>query len=112
MRVVRKPRSFLVAAGLLSAVAGALPPARAAERPAHEHWIRDSAITVAITAQLATERFSTMTHLRVETDRGGVVSLSGTTGSRREAAKAVSIARRIDGVLRVDDHIVIGARGR
>ncbi len=108
MRVARKPHPFLVAVGLISGALGGLPSARAAEHATQAHWVRDSAITVAITARLAAERFSTMTRLRVQTERGGVVSLSGTTGSRREAARAVSIARRIDGVLRVDDHIVIG----
>ena len=99
-----------MAACLLLAALSAAQGARAADRFAEPHWARESAITVAVTAKLAAERFSSMTHLRVETDRGGVVSLSGTAGSRREAMRAASIARRIEGVLRVESHIVVDAR--
>jgi hypothetical protein len=42
----------------------------------------------------------------------GVVSLSGTTGSRREADRAVAIARGTGGVLRVKNGIVVQARGK
>ena len=76
------------------------------------HWLQDSAITVAITSKLIATRFSTITHLRVRTDMGGVVSLSGTTGSRREADRAVAIARGTGGVLRVKNGIVVQARAK
>ena len=71
------------------------------------HWMKDSAITVAITARLAAEHFSRITHLRVSTDTGGVVSLSGTTATRSEAARALAIARRTEGVLRVRNGIIV-----
>jgi osmotically-inducible protein OsmY len=38
-----------------------------------------------------------------------VVSLGGTTPSQREAAKAAAIARKIGGVLRVNNHIEVRA---
>ncbi|HVN45008.1 MAG TPA: BON domain-containing protein [Steroidobacteraceae bacterium] len=115
MSTVRKPRAAALArsaaAGVLFAV-GVIGSAYATERSAGPRWVPDSSITVAVTARLAAQRFSEITHLRVQTEHGGVVSLSGNTGSRREAAKAVSIARGIEGVLRVDNHIVVGERTR
>ena len=78
-----------------------------ADRAQEVHWITDSAITVAVTTRLAAEHFSQLTRLKVKTDMGGVVSLGGTTPSRREAARAAAIARRIGGVLRVKNDIVV-----
>jgi osmotically-inducible protein OsmY len=74
------------------------PPAR---------WLTDSAITVAVTTRLAAEHFSQVTRLKVKADKGGVVSLGGTTPSHREAARATAIARGIGGVLRVNNHIEV-----
>ena len=108
MSDVRKPRCLMALASLLLTALAGTAAAQGAEGSAGPRWVPDSAITVAITARLAAERFSRMTHLRIETDRGGVVSLSGHAGSRREAIRAASIARGIEGVLRVDNHIVIG----
>jgi len=48
-----------------------------------------------------------VTRLKVKTDKGGVVSFGGTTPSRGEAARAAAIARRIGGVLRVNNNIVV-----
>jgi osmotically-inducible protein OsmY len=70
-------------------------------------WITDSAITVAVTSKLAAEHFSQVTRLKVKTDKGGVVSLGGTTPNRGEAARAAAIARGIGGVLRVNNNIVV-----
>ena len=77
----------------------------ARDQPAR--WITDSAITVAVTIKLAAEHFSEVTRLKVKTDKGGVVSLGGTTPSRREAARAGLIARGVAGVLRVNNQIVV-----
>jgi osmotically-inducible protein OsmY len=70
-------------------------------------WITDSAITVAVTTKLAAEHFSQVTRLKVKTAKGGVVSLGGTTPTRREAIRAAAIARGIGGVLRVNNQIVV-----
>jgi len=70
-------------------------------------WSTDSAITVAVTTKLAAQPFSQVTRLKVTTDKGGVVSLGGSTPSRREATRAAAIARGIGGVLRVNNQIVV-----
>jgi len=48
-----------------------------------------------------------VTRLKVKTAKGGVVSLGGTTPTRREAIRAAAIARGIGGVLRVNNRIVV-----
>ena len=102
---------------VMPAVAGCLllcglSRAHGTEVAARDHpagWITDSAITVAVTTRLAAEHFSQVTRLKVKTDKGGVVSLGGTTSSRREAARAATIARGIGGVLRVNNQIAVPA---
>lgn len=74
--------------------------------------VADSAITVAITSKLLAARFSSVTHLKVTTDLGGVVSLTGTTASRREAERAVAIARGTGGVVHVRNGILVQAKAR
>jgi hyperosmotically inducible protein len=43
----------------------------------------------------------------VDTDKDGVVWLSGTARNRQEADRAVEIARGTDGVIRVKNDIVV-----
>jgi hyperosmotically inducible periplasmic protein len=71
------------------------------------HWVKDSAITAAIKTKLASEHLSSLGDLQVKTDMSGVVWLSGTARSKREADRAVAIARSTDGVVRVKNDIVV-----
>ena len=70
-------------------------------------FIKDSVITTKIKAKLATEHFSSLTQLKVDTDASGIVWLNGTAASQAEADKAVSIARSTKGVTAVKSEIVI-----
>ena len=72
-------------------------------------FIKDSAITTAIKTKLAADHPSTLAHVKVDTDKDGVVWLSGTTHTRAEADRAAEIARGTDGVVRVKNDIVIRA---
>ena len=103
-RVIAMPA---IAACLLLAGLGRAHGTEVAARDQPARWITDSAITVAVTTKLAAQHFSQVTRLKVQTDKGGVVSLGGTTPSRSEAARAAAIARGIGGVLRVNNHIVV-----
>jgi len=48
-------------------------------------------------------------HIRVDTDQNGVVTLTGTAKTREQADQAVSIASKVDGVVRVENRIrVVG----
>jgi len=95
-------------------VIGALlaPVAVIAENMDTEHaqtmtYIQDSIITTKIKAGLASEKMGSLVQIGVDTDSNGAVVLSGNTGTREEADKAVSIARATDGVTSVTSNITI-----
>lgn len=113
MRVNRKHlvANALAASYLLTSPLSFATGREASDASSH-HWLPDSTITVAITSKLAAARFSSNTQLKVTTDRGGVVSLSGITGSRREVDRAVAIARGVGGVMRVNNGIVVQTKAK
>lgn len=69
--------------------------------------IKDSVITTKIKTKLAAEYPKTATQIKVETDDGGTVWLSGTAESAEVADKAVAIANGTEGVRAVKSEIVI-----
>lgn len=70
-------------------------------------FAEDSVITTKIKAKLANEKMSSLTHVKVDTDRKGAVDLSGTVRSKAEADKAVSLARETEGVTSVKSNLKI-----
>ena len=70
-------------------------------------FVKDSAITTAIKTKLAADHPGSLAHLKVDTDKDGVVWLSGTTRTQEEADRAVEIARGTNGVVRVKNDIVV-----
>ncbi len=75
--------------------------------PADSCLAKDAAITTKIKAKLAQEKLSTLAHIDVDTDKNGVVSLSGTVANQEERDKAVSIARSVEGVVSVNSELRI-----
>jgi hyperosmotically inducible periplasmic protein len=71
------------------------------------HWVKDSAITATIKAKMAREHLRSVKDIQVETDMNGVVRLSGTAQSKDEIDKATEIARSTDGVVRVQNDVVV-----
>ena len=65
-------------------------------------FVEDSVITTKIKTKLAAEHPASAKHIKVDTDKNGVVWLSGTTDSQAEADKAVEIARSTEGVKAVN----------
>lgn len=76
----------LVTTGLLAAALALPILARAADsdsdRSSPKAFIKDSVITTRVKARLAKEKLSSTVHINVDTDKRGVVSLSGTAGAR------------------------------
>ena len=70
-------------------------------------FVSDSVITTKIKAKLAEERLSSMAHIKVDTDKKGVVELSGTAANQAEVDKAGSIARSVEGVVAVQNKIQV-----
>ena len=70
-------------------------------------FVKDSVITTKIKTKLAAEHLSSAKHIKVDTDRNGVVWLSGTANSHAEADKAVEIARNTEGVKSVNSKLKV-----
>lgn len=95
-----------VTAGLLAPIAsraeeGGVSTARA------EAYVKDSVITTKVKARLAAAKVKSLMKISVDTDRNGMVVLSGTTASVRGARKAEAIARATEGVTSVENDIKI-----
>ena len=77
------------------------------DRSHPEAFVKDSAITTKIKAKLAEEKMSSLVHIRVDTDKDGIVWLSGTAKTKEAIDKAVSIAHNTDGVKSVKNGIKV-----
>jgi hyperosmotically inducible protein len=60
--------------------------------------IKDSSITSSIKAQLASDPSKGLSHIDVDTDDHGVVTLKGKVPTQAAADRAISIARATEGV--------------
>jgi hyperosmotically inducible protein len=70
-------------------------------------FVKDSVITTKVKTKLAAEEMRTLTHVRVDTDRNGIVVLSGSAKTQEAVDKAGSIARETEGVTLVQNNIKI-----
>jgi len=73
-----------------------------ADRSKPVTFVKDSVITTKIKTKLAAEHLASAKHIKVDTDKNGVVWLSGTTDTQAEADQAVEIARNTEGVKSVN----------
>jgi hyperosmotically inducible periplasmic protein len=70
-------------------------------------YVKDSAITTKVKAKLAEKHMSTLTKISVDTDKNGVVWLSGTAPTKDAKDLAGMITKDTDGVTAVHNNIVI-----
>jgi hyperosmotically inducible protein len=70
-------------------------------------FVKDSAITTAIKAKLAAEHITSLGRIHVDTDKNGVVWLTGSARTQEAADKAASIARETEGVTAVHSKLKI-----
>jgi len=70
-------------------------------------FVKDSAITTAIKSKLAAEHITSLGRIHVDTDKDGVVWLTGSARTQEAADKAVSIARDTEHVKTVHSDIKI-----
>ena len=102
--------SFLI--GTLLAPVAAYAADGDKDRSSASAFVKDSVITTKIKTKLIEEKLANAVHIRVDTDRMGVVQLSGTARTREDARKAGSIASGVEGVVSVQNNIrIAGARG-
>ena len=69
--------------------------------------IEDSVITTKVKAAFAKDKLVSATDIKVETDSNGLVQLSGTAKSKKEAEKAALLAKNVKGVTAVKNDIVV-----
>ena len=100
--------SYIIAGALLLPIAGYTADSDA-DRSSPKTFVKDSAITIKIKAELAEEKLSSLVHIGVDTEKNGMVTLSGTAPSQKAADKAVSIAGAVAGVTSVQNNIHIKA---
>ena len=72
-------------------------------------FVKDSAITTKVKASLAADHGTNLSRVHVDTDKDGVVWLSGTVESQGAASRAVSIAKSTEGVRSVHNDIKVKA---
>ena len=107
---IRLVASSLLAAALVLPVAGHAAGDSDSDRLSAKAYVKDSVITTKIKAKLAAEKLASAVQIKVDTDNKGVVTLSGKAKSQEEADKAESIARSVEGVVGVENHIQVAAR--
>ena len=78
-----------------------------ADRSHPAAFVKDSAITTAIKTKLAAEHITSVGRIHVDTDKDGVVWLSGSARSQEAVDKAASIARDTEHVKSVHNDIKI-----
>ncbi len=69
--------------------------------------VKDSSIESSITAQLKSDSFKGLSHVDVDTDDHGVVTLKGRVPSQDAADRAIAIARATEGVREVKSALKI-----
>ena len=93
--------------GMLLGSAVAMAQDSDTDRSHPKHFVKDSAITTKIKTKLAAEHITSLGRIHVDTDKDGVVWLSGHARSQEAIDKAVSIARETEGVRDVHNGIKI-----
>lgn len=69
--------------------------------------VKDSSIKSSIKAQLASDAFKGLSHIDVDVDDNGVVTLEGKVPSQEAADRAIAIARSTQGVREVKSALKI-----
>lgn len=100
--------SCLVAGALMLPIAGYAAD-QASDEASAKTYVKDSVITIKVKTELAETNLLSLLQINVDTDRLGMVTLSGTAPNKNAADKAASIARKVDGVTSVENHIQIVA---
>lgn len=99
----------LLALGISGPLAVALAADGDTDRAHPKEFVTDSAITTKIKAKLATDHITSLGRIHVDTDKDGVVWLSGTARSQKDINDAIAMARATENVRAVQSDISIRA---
>jgi hyperosmotically inducible protein len=78
-----------------------------ATSPAPTSIVKDSIITTKIKTKLAADHLTSMGRISVDTDKNGVVWMSGTAGTQEAVDQALTIARGTEGVKSVHSALTV-----
>jgi hyperosmotically inducible protein len=95
--------------GLLGSAAALADKDSDTDRSHPAAFVKDSAITTEIKSKLASEHITSLGRIHVDTDKDGVVWLSGSARTQAAIDKAVSIAQNTEHVRSVHSDIKIKA---
>jgi hyperosmotically inducible protein len=70
-------------------------------------FVKDSVITTKVKAKLANEHLGSAKHIQVDTDKDGIVWMTGTANSQDEVDKAIAVARNTEGVKSVHSDLKV-----
>jgi hyperosmotically inducible protein len=70
-------------------------------------FVKDSAITVKVKTKLAADHITSVGRIHVDTDKAGIVWLSGTARSQEAIDRAVTLARDTKGVTKVQNDLTV-----
>ncbi len=99
--------SCIAMAGLLGSAVVLAEGDSDADRSHPAAFVKDSAITAKIKTKLAAEHITSMGRIHVDTDKDGIVWLSGSARSQQAIDQAVSLARETDGVKSVHSELTV-----
>ena len=77
------------------------------DRSKPKTFVKNSVITTKIKSKLAAEHLGSVKHIKIDTDKNGVVWMTGTANSQEEVDKAVAIARNTEGVKSVKSDLKV-----
>ena len=97
----------LIAAALCAPAISSAGDDADAARGDTKAYVKDSAITAKIKAQLAANNLASVARIHVDTDADGVVWLSGTAASQVEIDQAEQIAKGTEHVVSVKNAITL-----
>jgi hyperosmotically inducible periplasmic protein len=92
---------------LLGSAAVMAADATDATSPAPTSIVKDSVITTKIKTKLAADHLTSMGRISVDTDKDGVVWMSGTAGTQEAVDQALTIARETEGVKSVHSDLTV-----
>ena len=104
MKMTTLATSLLLAGVLAAPIALANPDT---DRSHPKAFVKDSVITTKIKAKLAEEHLGSMGHIKVDTDKNGIVWMTGTANSQTEVNQAVAIAKNTEGVKSVHSELTV-----
>ena len=70
-------------------------------------FVKDSAITAKIKTKLAADHLTSLGRIHVDTDKDGIVWLTGTARSQEAIEQAVSLARKTEHVKSVHNELTV-----